>query len=236
MVKKKSQVSLTWIWQYVVAGIAVAGTIWAFYQYATLLRGGIGGLSSLNNSLAMGTLFLLGIVLLLGPLARMFSIFDGLLQYRKQLGVLTFFTSLIHVYLSMFVLARRGPLGFYVSQPLSAYSGLAALVIMFILVVISLRFVEQKLGSKLWWQMQYWGARIAFVLITFHMVVLKYPSFISWFNTGGLPPFALLGAVFAAFVFTVRLSELFASAVSRFLTECAFFIATSTAFWLFFRR
>ncbi|MBI4066088.1 hypothetical protein HY411_00065, partial [Candidatus Gottesmanbacteria bacterium] len=77
--------------QYVVAAIVTALTVWLVYRYAAV-RYEVEGLSTLNKSLATSTLFLLGIVLLLGPLSRLFTLFDHALKYRKELGVLTFFT------------------------------------------------------------------------------------------------------------------------------------------------
>ncbi len=230
-----------WISQYFAAGVATAITIGFFYQYA-LLRYGVAGLSTLNKSLATSTFFLLGIVLLLGPVSRMFSIFDRLFKYRKELGVLTFYTGAAHVYLSMFVVARRGPWGLYLAQPLSAYSGLVALIIMFLLLIISLRAMELTLGTKLWWYLQNWGARIAFILIAVHMAVLKYSGWAPWLLTRGteittgvasLPPETLLGAVFAAFVLVVRLSEVFGAKAARAITQISFLVTFAGTIWLF---
>lgn len=220
--------------QYVVAGVMTALTVTGIYQYA-VVRYGVAGLSSLNKSLATSTFFLLGIVLLLGPFARQFAIFDRFLKYRKELGILTFYTGLVHVYLSMFPLARRGPWGLYLSQPLSAYSGLAALFIMFFLLIFSLGVIENMLGVKLWWKIQNWGARIAFILIVFHMTVLKYSGWGTWFATRepSLPPLAILGAVFAIFVVLVRLSELFGPQKARFVTQFSFFLTLGFTIWLF---
>lgn len=219
--------------QYVVAAIATVLAVFGIYQYAAV-RYGVGGLSTLNKSLATSTLFLLGTVLLLGPLARQFQVFDRLLKYRKELGVLTFFTALVHVYLSMFPLARRGPWGLYLSQPLSAYSGLAALIIMFLLLLISNSFMEQILGMKLWWKIQNWGARAAFILIAIHMTVLKYSGWGPWLTKrDSLPPLAILGVVFAVFVLLVRGSEFFVPKTSRIITQLSFFFTLGFSIWLF---
>lgn len=241
MAKVSQTAKREWLSQYLVAGISIAITIGFFYQYA-VVRYGVAGLSSLNKSLATSTLVLLGIVLLLGPLARMFSVFDRAFKYRKEFGVLTFYTGAAHVYLSMFTLARRGPWGLYVSQPVAAYAGLVALIIMFFLLVISLRAIELTFGTKLWWRLQNWGARIAFLLIAIHLTALKVSGWVSWLRTRGagipqgvpsLPPLALLGAVFAAFVVIVRLSELFGTRLSRIITQLSFFLTVGFTIWLF---
>ena len=194
--------------QYTVAAVVTAVTVWLVYRYA-VVRYGVEGLSSFNKSMATSTLFLLGIVLLMGPLSRLFTIFDHFLKYRKELGVLTFFTGATHVYLSMFPLARRGPFGFYQSQPVPAYTGLAGLVIMFILLLLSNASIERAIGTRVWWKLQYWGARLAFVLIALHMIVLKYAGWGKWFaDKSSLPPLALLATVFAAFVLIVSLNRI----------------------------
>jgi DMSO/TMAO reductase YedYZ heme-binding membrane subunit len=230
-----------WLNQYFVAALVVAATVGFFYQYA-MVRYGVSGLSTLNKSLATSSLFLLGVVLLLGPFSRMFDVLDRAFKYRKEFGVLTFYISALHVYLSMFPLARRGPWGLYISRPFSAYPGLAALVIMFLLLVFSLGVMQRVLGAKLWWKVQYWGARIAFALIAIHLAVLKYSGWQPWIATRGaeiaegmqsLPPLSLLGAVFAAFVLLVRLSELLSPRAGRVITQMASVVALGVTVWLF---
>lgn len=232
-----------WLSQYLTAGVIVAATVAFFYEYA-MVRYGVAGISSLNKSFATSTLFLLGGVLLLGPLSRMFDVFDRAFKYRKELGVLTFYLGAAHVYLSMFPLARRGPWGLYTSQPVSAYSGLAALVIMFILLVTSLIAMQHVLGAKTWWRVQYWGARSAFVFIAVHLTALKFSGWQPWLATRGaeipqgmasLPPLSLLGAVFAVFVLLVRFSELFGAKAARTITLCTFFATIGATAWLFVR-
>lgn len=234
MVSKNQAVNGEGMRQYIAAGVATATTVAAIYQYAAV-RYGVTGLASFNKSLATSTLFLLGLVLLLGPLARQFSIFDRFLKYRKELGVLTFFTALVHVYLSMFALARRGPWGLYLSQPLSAYSGLFALLIMFVLLIVSNSLAERLLGMKFWWKIQNWGARAAFIFIAFHMTALKYSGWGVWLATRdpSLPPLAMLGAVFAVFVLIVRFCEFFVPQRARFVTQLSFFLSLGITLWLF---
>ena len=142
----------------------------------------------------------------------------------------------------MFSLARRGPFGFYQSQPLSAYAGLAGFIIMFILLLLSGAAVERAIGTRAWWKLQYWGARAAFVAIALHFLVLKYQGMTQWLvdrGTGGtqgwlwLPPISLLAAVFTALVLGVRVSELFSPNVARIITQLSFFVAAAYTAWLF---
>lgn len=246
MVKKKlAQLNVSTsgesVRQYAVATIVTALTVWLIYRYAVVLYG-VEGLSPLNKSLATSTLLLLGIVLLLGPLSRIFTIFDHFLKYRKELGIMTFFTGVTHVYLAMFPLARHGPFGFYQSQPLSAYAGLVGLVIMFKLLILSHGAVERMVGTRIWWKLQYWGVRLAFLAIAFHMIVLKYAGWGTWFMSRGLgslhgaaalPPPGLLGGIFVMFVLVVRLSELFGSQAARVIIQLSFLTVAVFTAWLF---
>jgi len=101
------------------------------------------------------------------------------------------------------------------------------------------------LGTKLWWQIQYWGARIAFMLIAVHMVVLKYKTIVSWVIPGQaeaatagvhFPPLIIWEAQFVLFILVVRLSELFGKDAARRITQgIALIIVTTMLWWIFLR-
>jgi len=142
----------------------------------------------------------------------------------------------------MFPLARRGPFGFYQSQPLSAYAGFAGFIIMFILLLLSGAAVERAIGTRIWWKLQYWGARLAFVVSAFHFIVLKYPGMVKWLGdrgaggTQGMPwlvPISILATIFVVFVLIVRVSELFGPRVAQAITQISFLTATAFTVWLF---
>ena len=100
-----------------------------------------------NRGLADASMVLLGTALVLGVLSRLYNAFDKFLTYRKEIGIMAFFSGAAHVYLAMFPLARRGPWGFYESRPWSAFPGLLGLGLMFLLFVISFKAVEEKLST-----------------------------------------------------------------------------------------
>ena len=225
--------------QYLVA-ITVTALIGGGIIYYLFIRSGSFVPSIANKGLADISLVLLGIVLLIGPLSRLYSRFDLWVNYRKELGILAFFTGVAHVYLSMFVLARRGPFGLFQSRPLVAYTGLLGLLIMAYLFIISFEKIKTQLGVAKWWKMQYWGARITGVAIFIHITAFKYPEWDTWLNgkTEGLalpnlPPANLLVAIFFAFVLLTRLSERLNSKIARFLTPVWLGTAAITSFLLF---
>ena len=222
---------LQYLYAFIVAALMVVGLYGAEVGIS-----GESGMSAFNVSLAASSMFLLGMVLLLGPLSRLFTIFDRFLIYRKELGIMSFLVACTHVYLVMFPLARNGPWGLFVSRPFSAYPGLESLIVLFILFLFSWNWSMKLLGTKLWWQIQYWGARAAFALLVLHMAVLKYDTILDWIlpgrmpETSGLhaPPLIIWEAQFVLLVLLVRFSELFGQKTARIITQIstAFVIVT----------
>ena len=97
------------------------------------------------------------------------------------------------------------------------------------------------LGTKLWWELQYWGARLAFVLIGVHMVVLKYKTIVSWAMPGNLPeagshipPLIVWEAQFLLLVLVIRLSELFGVKIARIITQVSTALVLVVLLWTTF--
>lgn len=225
--------------QYLIAGLVSVTTAGGLILYLTARRGYF-DLSIVNKSLASASLILLGIILLIGPLSRLYQRFDTWVNYRKELGILAFLLGTVHVYLSMFSLAKRGPFGLFQSRPLVAYSGLLGLLIMAYLFIISFEKIKEKIDMSKWWKMQYLGARIAALAVLFHMTVFKYSEWGKWLagDAGKLaipswPPASLLVALFSAFVLLARIGELFGLKAARFLIPVWFLTAVITSVLLF---
>lgn len=227
--------------QYLMAATAAGFIVGSLVLYLTARRGYF-DLSIINKSLASGSLVLLGIVLLLGPLSRLYQRFDKWVNYRKELGILAFLAGAIHVYLSMFPLARRGPFGLYQSRPLAAYLGLAGLLIMAALFLLSFEKIKSKISAAVWWKTQYTGVRIAALAVLLHMTLFKYSEWGKWLGgeVGKLarpdwPPASLLVAVFSGFVLLVRLTEMFGLRAAKTLVPLFSLAALGTTGWLFLR-
>lgn len=221
---------------------AVSGVLVAFFTWYLTARIGTFSLSILNKSLADASLLLLGMVLMLGPLSRLYDLFDRWIPYRKELGIFSFFLGAIHLYFVMFPLARRGPFGFFTSRPTEAYTGLAGLVIMLSLLLISFEFTKKLFGMKRWWTLQYTGARIAGIAVLVHLSLLKYSEWTQWLSgqTANLampsfPPANLLIEIFAVFVLFTRISEIFPVRVARIVVLLLFLGTLATTSWLFLR-
>lgn len=223
--------------QYAVAILVAVGFIAIFLLYLSVRQGTI-SLSAFNESLADTTLAILAVILLIGPLCRLYQVFDKWINYRKELGILALLVVLLHVYLSLFPLARGGPLGFFRAKPLSAFTGLAAFLIMAWLFTISIERVKTRLGVSRWWKMQYRGVRLATPLALAHVTVLKYPGWVRWFSQTSeqsLPPLSLLVALFTLYVLMVRLSELGGARLAKIVTSTGLIVFIITTTWLFLR-
>lgn len=228
--------------QYAVA-TAVSATVMATLSLYLFVRRGYFTLTIANKAIAATALVVLGIVLLIGPLCRVYDRLDRWAIYRKELGILAFIASAIHVYLSMFPLSRGGPFGFYLARPAPAAFGLFGLLLMIGLFIISFESIKNRLGASRWWKLQYRGVRLAGIAAALHLAVLKAPGWIDWWNgrfptdvaRPSLPPASLLAALFAVFVLLVRLSEVTGRTTARYVIPFLFFLSVGAGALLFLR-
>lgn len=213
-----------------------------FLTWYSTVRTGAYSLALLNKSLGDASLLLLAMVLVLGPLSRLYDVFDQWLPYRKELGIFSFLLGAIHVYLVMFPLARRGPFGFFTARPTEAYTGLLGLVVMLLLFIVSFESIKKILGMKRWWKLQYMGARIAGVALFAHLWLLKYSEWAQWLSgraanlaMPSFPPANLLIEICAIFVLFTRISEIFPVRAARIVVFLLFLGTLGTTSWLFLR-
>src|SRR3989344_7540196 len=134
--------------------ISLSGWKYQFRQYGTALTAGVfwfGVLSMYifyrrgyydlyiaNKVFAGAAAILLGLVLLIGPLSRLFSFPDRYVQYRKEFGIVAFFLSLFSWVVSLFFLPAKFALsGFLGTLNWPLIFGLAATVILVAIFFIS---------------------------------------------------------------------------------------------------
>lgn len=204
------------LYQYSVAFLfaLILFLIFSIYLY---FRRGFYDLYIINKVLAGVAAIQLGFVLLLGPLSRAFDRFDHLLKFRNELGIVAFLPALAHPISSFFFLGKYFPQSSYL-KPLSIpfVFGLTATIILIILFISSNGISRAILSAKKWWVLQYWGVRIAFIAIIFHVTIMKYHSWIDWYLNGGSsklkhpdwPGLGLLEGWFIILVLLVRLADI----------------------------
>ncbi|MBI5620137.1 ferric reductase-like transmembrane domain-containing protein [Candidatus Gottesmanbacteria bacterium] len=229
--------------QYGVA-ILAALPVFATLSVYLYLRRGYYDLYIANKAFGSTSLIVIGIVLLIGPLSRLYQRFDTWVTYRKELGIVGFVAALAHTLISLFLLPDKFAFASFfkltsLNRGLVPFLfGLGSIIIFFILAVMSLDAVIRRMDKAVWWRWQYRGVRIAALLLYFHVVVMKYPGWISWFEKGGsselarpfMPPGSLFAGSFGLFVLLVRLVELTGVKVARVATPILFALLLS--FWV----
>ncbi len=149
-------------------GAALAVAIPPFVVLSTYLffRRGYYDLYIANKIFAEVAAILLGVVLLIGPLNRLFSFPGRFVGYRKELGITALILAFIHIIASYFFL----PLKFPASQFSGllywpTYFGLASAIILAAVFLISNNRAIAMMGKSKWRELQSWGARLSFVFI-----------------------------------------------------------------------
>lgn len=199
------------------AAIVVAGAVFTALSFYLLNRRGYYNLYIINKVFAGTGAVTLGLVLLIGPLSRLFTLYDRCVEYRKALGIVSFFVICAHVLSSYFFLEEKFPRGdFYTKGFYPFLFGLLATIVLAMIFAISNRRALEIFGGKKWWHFQNWGVRIIFLLVALHVFVMKYSGWVSWYQKGGSqelahrewPGAGLLVGWFIAFVIAVRLGEM----------------------------
>ncbi len=207
-------------WRYEIGqygtAFGVALVLFILFSVYLYYRRGYYDLYIVNKIFAGDAAILLGLALLLGPLNRLFNAFDRYLQYRKEIGIVAFALALMHGLSSLFFLPDHFTWSRYLGSGLWPFLfGLACLIVLLGLFFISDNRSIKALGAKVWWALQTWGARLAFVLLALHVGIMKIPGWLDWYQNGGNPNLrrpdwpgagSLVG-MFLAFVVFVRLAE-----------------------------
>ena len=215
--------------QYLVAAVYGFISFILLSGYLFLRRGSF-DLNIINQASADASLIILAVVLLIGPLSRLYDRFDSLIIYRKELGIIAFLLALAHGVISFFFLSDRFSSTYFMNHLLTFIFGLISLFIFAYLFILSFEKIINNLDRRKWWLVQNWGVRIAGILAFLHIFLLKYSSWISWYSKGGsstlvrpyLPPASIIAFSFTFFVILVRLSEFFEKKVSRIMVILLF--------------
>lgn len=213
-----SKPNVNWKYQFQQYGaaIAMATSLFVVLSLYRFIRRGDYTLSSANETFAGVAAVLFGIVLLIGLGSRLFSFPDRYVQYRKELGIIAFFLALIHGVVSLFFLPAKFSLsGFLGTLNWPFVFGLTALIVLIALFIISNDRTMNAMGRERWWRWQYWGMRLAFILVLLHVFVMKWEGWLKWYRIGGKkelahPEWPMVGILvgwFMVFVVLVRLAE-----------------------------
>ncbi|MBI4092903.1 MAG: ferric reductase-like transmembrane domain-containing protein [Candidatus Kerfeldbacteria bacterium] len=203
--------------------VVIAVLPFALLSLYLFFRRGYYDLFIANKIFAGVAAILFGLVLILGPLRRSFPGLQQGRDLRKEFGIVAFFLALVHSAVSSFFLESHFSRTWFVENFWSVLFGGAALVVFAILLVISYRFLRERLGMNRWRTLQNWGMRIGFLLVVLHVGVMKFPGWISWYQKGGekelvhpeWPGAGLLIAWVLAFALFIRLADFLGPRATR---------------------
>lgn len=203
------------LWQY---GFAFTVALFLFDVLSIYLffRRGYYDLYIANKIFAGVSAVLLGVIMLIGSGSRLFSFPDRYIQYRKELGIIAFILALIHGIVSFFFLPSKFPQsGFVDTLNVPFIFGLAAIIVLMGIFLISNDWAINALSRKKWWKLQYWGIRLGFTFVILHVFIMKWNGWLTWYRAGGgkelvhpeWPGAGLIVGWFMAFVVFIRLAE-----------------------------
>ncbi|KKS93785.1 MAG: hypothetical protein UV70_C0006G0002 [Parcubacteria group bacterium GW2011_GWA2_43_13] len=220
------------MWEYGVA-MTIAGILFVVLSVYLYYRRGYYDLYIANKIFAGTSAILLGIVLLLGPLSRAYTIFDRWLKYRKEIGIVAFVLALAHSVSSFFFLSDYfSRARFFTSGLWPFVFGITALSIVCILWILSHKNAVKIFSGKVWWCIHSWGIRCAFIAVALHVGIMKFSGWVDWYKNGGAsnlvhpewPGAGLLVGWIIAYVFSVRISEIGKTKAPKVIIPVGFFL------------
>ncbi len=194
---------------------ALIGAVAVFeglYWYYFSTQGAV-NLIFLNKVFAWDSVILLMIVLLIGPLSRFLTFFRKLIHTRKYLGLAAAALGFVHFFITYFLLSDRFPAATLIKNWPAPLMGLTALIIFYFLTAISNRWSLAIMGPEIWWRIQHWGVRIAFLLIYGHVLFAKKSDWLRYWDGKtnlSAPPLSLILFGAMTVVLLIRIGFLFA--------------------------
>jgi len=172
------------------------------YAYTSFLK--IPG--TLNKSVADTAIILVGLSMLLSSLCYFWNFFDSVIRYRKHLGLVGFAYAIAHLVLSLSAFQALLKVETWEKGLMwPALTGVIAMVIFAIMAIISNSMMAQLLGGKVWRAILRTGY-IAIIFVCVHVVLLKFPRWLTWYTSGmqTLPSLSLIVTLFMLIVLIMR--------------------------------
>lgn len=180
-------------------GAVIFGLCYGYIKYL-----GIPG--ELNKSVADTAILLMGFSMLLSSVSYFGNRLDWTVVYRKYLGLIGFAFALAHLVLSWGAFtALLKTETWQQGRYWPAFAGLLALSIFTVMALVSNTLLARTLGK--YWRYVLRTGYIAVLFVLLHVVLLKSPRWITWYQEGMKTPpsLSLIVAVFMLVVVGMRL-------------------------------
>jgi DMSO/TMAO reductase YedYZ heme-binding membrane subunit len=180
----------------------------------------IGGLEALVNprmvNLALGHTGMIMVILSMGmsSITYYWHVADHAMLYRKYFGIVGFVFSLFHFIYSLVLIEQKTDLLVFIANPrntVAFFAGLAAMLILIFMTVISHKKAVQLLGGRVWRNLLRLGYA-AILLALLHILWRNWHVWLGWLmgrSDSFVPPIGLLVTVAAVTICILRVMMIF---------------------------
>lgn len=169
------------VFQWFKALIITAIIFVAFSLYLTLRRGYY-NLYIINKVFGSTAAIVAAFTLIIGPLHRKFPALTHLMGIRRELGLVAFGLAIAHIAASLILQNKFAFPSWYFKEIIPVLFGVGAIAIWSYMTYISRNSQIKKLTADIWAKHLSLSAKIAFLAIFFHLVVMKYQGWLTWFK------------------------------------------------------
>lgn len=194
------------------------GYYWIQRTYLFKAPSGIDPLFVPDKVIAVVGLILLAFTFLIGPIYRYFDVFDYLLHYRKEIGIVGGFFALFHPIVAYFFLPLTFPQSTIPLTSVTYGMGLAGSLVVIFLFFISFQNAIILLGANRWWFLHRFGLRLVILFALIHFFCIEWSTLVQWLTQSAGKPTAelpypwmpeptIFASLFVVWVVIVRLYE-----------------------------
>ena len=213
-------------WNHYVVSILIALVLTVFYGgYYMIQRAyffnappGIDSFYVPDKVIAVVGIILIAFTFLIGPIYRYFDVFDYLLEYRKQIGIVGGFFALFHPVVAYFFLPLTFPQSKIPLTSVTYGAGLVGSLVIIFLVLITFQNAKILFGASRWWFLHRFGLRLVILFALIHFFCIEWDTWVQWLTqSAGKPSAELLypwmpeptifAGLFVVWVVIVRLYE-----------------------------
>jgi DMSO/TMAO reductase YedYZ heme-binding membrane subunit len=188
-----------------------------FWSYNALGRDSDYSISSANVALALAALFIFALSLLFGPFYRMGWCKKWGIRLRRPVALIGIFSAFAHSYyvIKSYISMESMPVD---EEKTCAILGIAACIILIIMLVTSYPFALRLLNAARWRSLQLTTSILLIIISIAHYLVLGYHQiWLLWLETHSqpVPPATFIVTIFCAIVLVVRIIDAIRNGIKK---------------------